>query len=262
MKVAKLQVVSNQQVSHRYWHMIVDASGLQEDVEPGQFFNIRCADESYPLLRRPFSIYKINPRQQTIEFLYLVKGIGTQRLSQFKSGDTVDVFGPLGVGFTLKENGGKILMLARGVGVATLAALAQKASERQMGSIAVISARTKDDLLAAESLQSCGTEVYTVTEEDGNSDVPHVRQLLEQIFREHDIQAAYTCGSQRLSMLMQEMTKERGIFAEVALEENMGCAMGVCYACVCDIHESDGSIHTVRICREGPVFSLGKVVLT
>lgn len=260
MKVAKLQVLSNQQVSHRYWHMIVDASELQEKVEPGQFFNIRCADEWNPLLRRPFSIYKINPH--TLEFLYLVKGLGTRRLSQIKAGETVDVFGPLGVGFTLKENGGPILMLARGVGVATLAALAQKASERQIDSVAVISARTKNDLLAAESLESYGTKVYKVTEEEGNSSVPHVRQLLENIFREHEIRAGYTCGSNRLSRLMQEMAKERGIYAEVALEENMGCAMGVCFACVCDIQEPEGSIRTVRICREGPVFSLDKVVLT
>lgn len=284
MKAVKLKILSNQQVSQRYWHMVVDASELQEDVKPGQFFNIRCAEEYYPLLRRPFSIYRINKQEGTLEFLYLVKGIGTQRLTGLTTGERVDVFGPLGEGFTLKtteaakapasgnnnfakENGesgvpGKILMLARGVGIATLAALAQEASEQGVQSVAIISARTRNDLLAAEALESCGTEVYKVTEEDGNSGVEHVGKLLERLMQEHQIQAAYTCGSKRLAKLLQDMAEAKGIYAEIALEENMGCAMGVCFACVCDLRQAGDTVRTVRVCKEGPVFPLEQVVLT
>lgn len=41
----------------------------------------------------------------------------------------------------------------------------------------------------------------------------------------------------------------------------MGCAMGVCFACVCDIRQADGTFRTVRVCKEGPVFPLEQVVL-
>lgn len=102
--------------------------------------------------------------------------------------------------------------------------------------------------------------MYQVTEEDGTSDVENVEKIMEDIFRNHHVQVGFTCGSKRLSKLMQRMTMERGIPAQIAIEEHMGCAMGVCYACVCDL-KIDGKIESLRVCKEGPVFELDKVVL-
>lgn len=90
MQVNGLKVLSNVKVSERYWHMIVDAKGITEEIEPGQFFNIKCAEESFPFLRRPFSIYRINKEEETIEFLYLVKGLGTIKMTEIKMGETID----------------------------------------------------------------------------------------------------------------------------------------------------------------------------
>ncbi|MBO8162160.1 MAG: dihydroorotate dehydrogenase electron transfer subunit [Brevibacillus sp.] len=260
MKAVRLQVISNKQVSQRYWHMVVDSSLLGETVMPGQFFHIRCADEYYPFLRRPLSIYRINKREQTLEFLYLVKGLGTKRMTEIAPGAEVDVFGPLGKGFTLHDSWDTILLLARGVGIATLAALAQEAAEKGIRCVAVLSARSRNDLLATETLQGFGAEVYKVTEEEGTSDVEHVREIIHAIMAKNDIKAAYVCGSKRLSLLLKEIVREKRIPAEIALEEHMGCAMGVCFACVCDLQEEEG-LRTVRVCREGPVFPLEKVVI-
>lgn len=260
MKQMHMRVLSNQQVSDRYWHMVVDAAGLDAEVMPGQFFNIRCSGETYPLLRRPFSIYRINRNEQTLEFLYLVKGLGTKRLTERKAGETVDIFGPLGRSFELQDGWKTVLLVARGVGIATLAALAQDAAEKGIRAAAILSARSRNDLLAAETLQGFGAHVYKVTEEDGNSDVKSVHRLIEQILAEHEIDAAFTCGSKRLSRLLQDVTASRGIPAQIALEEHMGCAMGVCFACVCDVREGE-ALKTVRVCKEGPVFPLEKVVL-
>lgn len=260
MKVNQLLVLSNEKVSERYWHMIVDAKGMTEDIQPGQFFNIKCSGDAYPFLRRPFSIYRINKDTETIEFLYLVKGLGTVEMTKINAGETVDVFGPLGVGFTLEKEWDTILLLARGVGIATLAALAQEAAKKNINCIAILSARSNNDLLATETLQGFGAKVYKVTEEDGTSDVANVERIIENIFDEYDVKAGFTCGSKRLSRLMQKMTRERNIPGQIALEEHMGCAMGVCYACVCDLQHENG-IESVRVCKEGPVFELSKVVL-
>lgn len=260
MTVRKLKVLSNRQVSNRYWHMVVDSSTIKESIKAGQFFNIKCADELYPFLRRPFSIYRINKQEQTIEFLYLVKGLGTQRMTDISDGEEVDVFGPLGEGFSLNDSWDTILLLARGVGIATLAALAQEAAEKQVKCIAILSARSTNDLLAAETLQGFGAKVYKVTEEEGTSNVENVHGLIQQIMDENDVKAAFTCGSKRLSKLLQTITIEHGIPGQIALEEHMGCAMGVCYACVCDL-KVDDTTYSVRVCKEGPVFDLDKVVL-
>lgn len=261
VRVNKLNILSNVQISDRYWHMVVDSDNISQPIQPGQFFNIKCSDEGYPFLRRPFSIYRINKNENTIEFLYLVKGVGTQRLTLLKENEKIDVFGPLGVGFSLDPEWRTILLVARGVGIATLAALAQEATERNVKCMAILSAKSNHDLLAADTLQRFGAEVYKVTEEDGTSDVKNVRHMLEKIFTKHKIDGAFTCGSKRLSRLLQEMTNKYGIKGQIALEEHMGCAMGVCYACVCNLWEGD-RITSVRVCRDGPVFDLEKVVLT
>ncbi|MFB4167374.1 dihydroorotate dehydrogenase electron transfer subunit [Virgibacillus sp. JSM 102003] len=261
MKVNKLNVLSNVKVSDRYWHMKLDASSITELIKPGQFFNIKCGENDLPFLRRPFSIYRINKEEKTIEFLYLVKGQGTIELTDVVADETVDIFGPLGVGFELNPEWDTILLLARGVGIATLAALAQEAAEKNIKCVAILSARSNNDLLAAETLQGFGAQVYKVTEEDGTSDAEDVQQLVEQLLTENDIKAAFTCGSKRLSKLLQKVTKTNQIPSQIALEEHMGCAMGVCYACVCDIQEESG-INSVRVCKEGPVFDLEKVVLS
>ncbi|MGM8211909.1 dihydroorotate dehydrogenase electron transfer subunit [Virgibacillus sp. W0430] len=261
MSVYKLKILSNIQVSDRYWHMVVDASEIKEKITPGQFFNLKCAEMSFPFLRRPFSIYRINEDSKTIEFLYLVKGAGTVHLTYMQAGNYLDVFGPLGVGFELEEEWDTILLLARGVGIATLAALAQEASKKNVKCVAILSARSNNDLLATETLQGFGAEVYKVTEEDGTSDVEHVEKLIETIFQKHSIKAGFTCGSKRLSRLMQKVTTKKQIPGQIALEEHMGCAMGVCYACVCDLQHED-YVESVRVCKEGPVFDLKKVVLS
>ncbi|MEQ6390632.1 dihydroorotate dehydrogenase electron transfer subunit [Bacillaceae bacterium S4-13-58] len=259
MKQYQALVKFNRQVSNRYWHMEIDRTTMNVDIQPGQFFHIRCADHFSPFLRRPFSIYQIN--KDTIEFLYLVKGLGTKAMTTIQEGDHIDLVGPLGNGFVIPDFAKSILLVARGVGVATLAAIAQEAFEKNVHVVAVLSARTRDDLLASEYLEGFGATVYRVTEEEGNSDVDHVRGLIEEeILKEHEIDTIYTCGSKRLSRLSQRIAKENNIYGEIALEEHMGCAMGACFACVCDIQEEE-EMKSVRVCIEGPVFPLSKVVI-
>ncbi|SDJ52962.1 dihydroorotate dehydrogenase electron transfer subunit [Salimicrobium halophilum] len=259
MKQYEAPVLFNRQVSERYWHIAIDTSMMHEAVEPGQFFHVRCADVDSPFLRRPLSVYQIH--ENTIEFLYLVKGKGTTEMTRIREGETLDVLGPLGKGFELYKQSETVLLVARGVGIATLAAVAQAAFIQGSRCVAVLSARTNEDLLAAEYLEDFGAEVHKVTEEDGTSDVGNVRDIIEtDIMARHTIDSIYTCGSRRLSKLSQSISSTFGIPGEIALEEHMGCAMGACFACVCDIREAD-TLKSVRVCIDGPVFPLNKVVI-
>lgn len=123
--------------------------------------------------------------------------------------------------------------------MATLAAIAQQAFKQNVKVVAVLSARTREDLLAAEYLTEFGADVYPVTEEEGTSDVAYVNELLTtNILIQYKIDTVYTCGSRRLSKLTQQLADKYRIPGEIALEEHMGCAMGACYACVSDIIEN------------------------
>ncbi|WNS76563.1 dihydroorotate dehydrogenase electron transfer subunit [Bacillus sp. DTU_2020_1000418_1_SI_GHA_SEK_038] len=260
MESRQVRIISNVKVSDRYWHMIVDTSGMKETVEPGQFFNLLCDDGLYPFLRRPLSVYRINSDSNTLEFLYLTKGIGTKKMTELHAGGKIDIFGPLGTGFKINDSEQAILLLARGVGIATLAALAYKAIDYNKRVIAILSARSQNDLLAADFLTSIGVTVFKVTDEEGTSEVTKVEKLVNRILIEYEIHALYTCGSKRLARLMQNVAKREGLPGEIALEEHMGCAMGVCFACVCNIYDGN-EIKSARVCVEGPVFPLEQVVL-
>lgn len=254
--------MSNKQVNARYWHMIVKITNFRTaSVKPGQFFHIQCSNNHAPILRRPFSIYKINERENTLEFLYLVKGAGTKKLSEKQSGDSLSLLGPLGNSFSLKRDSEGILLAGRGVGIATLSALAYHSVKMNIPCTAILSARSEKDVLVKKELEAAGVAVLAVTDEDGTSEITRVEKLVLDLVKEKKLDSVYTCGSKRLTAMLQRLAMRRGLFAQAALEENMGCGMGACFACVCDIREQN-DIRSVRICREGPVFPLEKVVLT
>lgn len=261
MKITKAEILSNQWVSRRYCHMKIAIHDWSvAAVKPGQFFHIRTVDSYAPLLRRPFSIYRINEADNTLEFLYLVKGAGTKKLAERKPKQLLDIFGPLGNTFTIPEASKGMLLVARGVGIATLSALAFAAGKKGIPCYAILSARSKEDILVEKELLQAGITTFAVNDEDGTSDPAAVGRLAEELIGRQLVDSVFTCGSKRLAILMKKLAEQHQLFAEIALEEHMGCAMGACYACVCDIQEGD-EIRTIRLCQDGPVLPLMKVVL-
>lgn len=262
MKLTNAEIIFNKQISRRYCHMKIAISDWSvSDVKPGQFFHIRTVDQYSPLLRRPLSIYRINEDDNTLEFLYLVKGAGTKVLAERKPGEPLDILGPLGNTFTISEESKGMLLVARGVGIATLSALAYAAGKKGIPCYAILSARSIEDILVEKELNLAGIQTFLVNDNDGTSDPLLVKKLAEELLDRHQIDAVFTCGSKRISIIMKELAERHQVFAEIALEENMGCAMGACFACVCDIQDGD-EIRAIRVCQDGPVFPLKKVILS
>ncbi|WP_223362386.1 dihydroorotate dehydrogenase electron transfer subunit [Sporolactobacillus terrae] len=259
MKLFNAKIIANRPINARYWHMVLDASMLGEHVAPGQFFHLQCGDAQQNPLRRPLSVFHYHQASATLEFLYLVKGSGTQQMAQRRPGDYMNLIGPLGRGFTLPEQGA-LLLIARGVGVATLHALAREARAQNKAVHVLLSARTANDLLTAGALEEIGAVVHTVTDQEGTSDLQQVRQRLEQLIRDEKIGALYSCGSRRLSKLAQDLAEKYHLKGELAIEAHMACGIGDCYACACTIR-SQGQLKTARVCSDGPVFPIEQVVI-
>ena len=57
--------------------------------------------------------------------------------------------------------------------------------------------------------------------------------------------------------------QEKGIEAQISLEERMACGIGACLACVCQSKEVDhhSNVHNKRVCKDGPVFNAQEVEL-
>jgi len=261
--VHRCAIAEHRWVNARYKYLRLTADeDLAAVTRPGQFYQLKCpsTDDLKPFLLRPMSVYGVGPEPGTIEFLYNVTGLGTQALATLDVNAKMDVVGPLGNTFSLDATVKRIMVLARGVGLATMAPLLQMAAKSGVEITAIMSARAPKDLMREEFLRGADANVHCVYDTDGTSSVEAVEALVRGLLdaRHHDI--VYTCGSHRLLMLLQRMLVDypdtRG---EVAMEQRMACGMGVCLSCV-RLFDHDGDKQFLRVCREGPVFSIRSVV--
>ena len=253
-------VISHHWVNAEYKHLVVDASPKALAVKPGQFFNLLCPspDDGELWLRRPQSVYRIDRERDRLEFLYKCVGRGTRGLATLAPGDDLNMVGPLGVGFTIDPSWKHVVVLGRGVGLATLGPISQLAGDNGVGVTAILSARSAKFVMAAELFQQVG-DVIAVLDSDGTSAVENVELMLQKLIGERRADAFYTCGSNRLFQLMKRIGKEHGIPGQVAMEQVMACGLGPCYVCV-RTFEVDGKKELRRVCIDGPVFDLQEAV--
>jgi dihydroorotate dehydrogenase electron transfer subunit len=250
-------VVSNASVNAEYRHLIVACSAASAAAVPGQFFQLLCphTEGAQPFLRRPMSLYGADPERKQVEFLYKVTGAGTLGLSTLGPGNSIDIMGPLGVGFTLDSNLRHIVAIGRGAGLATLAPLAKAAKANGTAVTAVLSARRPELLVSVELFKSHGAEVIAATDSEGTSGPASIERVLRGLIDEGRCQAFYTCGSSRLLRVQQRLAREFAIPGQVAMEQQMACGIGLCYCCVKDFNVG-GEIVQRRVCWEGPVFDM------
>lgn len=259
----RCRVVEHDWVNQRYKYIRLESDApLAIITRPGQFYQLRCptTTEEQPFLLRPMSVYGAGPERGRIEFLYNVTGVGTRALSTLPVGGHMDIVGPLGNTFTFEPSFRRILVVARGVGLATMAPLIGQAAAAGVAITAIMSARTAGDLMEKEFLRGANAEVHGVFDADGTSSVEDVEELLRGLIARQRPDAIYTCGSHRLLMLLQRVLQDHpGIRGEVAMEQRMACGMGVCLSCV-RLFDCDGEKQFLRVCREGPVFNIREVV--
>jgi dihydroorotate dehydrogenase electron transfer subunit len=250
-------VVSNDWVNDRYKHLILEAPERALEVEAGQFFHLLCpsSEAGNPFLRRPMSVYQVDRSFRRIEFLYKCLGAGTQGMATLRAGDVFNIMGPLGIGFTINPAWRHIVVLGRGVGLATLAPLAQMAANLGVKVTAILSAQKSDYLMSQDVFSAAGADIITVLDEDGTSSVDNVQAIVEDKIAQGRADSFYTCGSNRLMLLMKELGAKHTIPGQVALEQQMACGLGMCFCCVRSFQVGEEVLHR-RVCCEGPVFDM------
>jgi len=254
-------VVSHVWLNDQYRHLVLEAPDPASFAVAGQFFNLECPHtaEDKPFLRRPMSLFRADPARRQVEFLYKVTGVGTRGLASIKVGRTMRLLGPLGRGFSIDPAWRHIVVLGRGVGLATLAPLAEMAAAQGVGVTAILSARTAATVMSVERFAAIGAKTEIVLDSDGSSAPDNVERILRGLARERRADAFFTCGSNRLMLLMQALGRELAIPGEVALEQQMACGLGMCFCCVRNF-AVDGAVVARRVCVDGPVFPLAEAL--
>ena len=250
------EVISHEWVNDEYKHLVVAASPKSLATQPGQFFNFLCPspDDGDLWLRRPQSVYRIDADANRLEFLYKCVGRGTRGVSVLVPGDSCNLVGPLGVGFKLDPAWKNIVVLGRGVGLATLAPISQFAGKAGIRVTALLSARNPSLAMSADLFAQVG-DVIPLLDSDDTSAMDNVENILQRLIAEGKADAFFTCGSNRLLLLMKRLAKAHGIPGQAAMEQIMACGLGPCYVCV-RTFDVGGTKELRRVCVDGPVFDL------
>lgn len=254
-------VVSNIALNAEYVQLVVKAEGPALTAKAGQFFNLACPSVGLKaaFLRRPMSVFNVSPKTGEVAFLYKVTGSGTRGLAKLRTGDIISIFGPLGNGFALSPHWKNIVVVGRGVGLATLAPLAEMAAERTIKVSAILSARSRDLTMSVKRFADVGAHVEIVTDENGTSAPEHVERLLLALIESRQADAFFTCGSNRLMLLLKRLARSYNISGQVAMEQQMACGLGMCFSCVRSFQSPYG-VEQRRVCFDGPVFDLSETL--
>jgi dihydroorotate dehydrogenase electron transfer subunit len=264
------RVIKNIEVAPQYYKMSLDALAIVNEAHPGQFVNIRVSDSYEPLLRRPFSIHGVKTlRHQgikvpVIEILYKVIGKGTQVLSEKRSGEKLDILGPLGNGFDYQlpiTNYQLPLLVAGGMGVAPLVFLAEKLSEDRQEKTdnkikVLVGAKSKDEILCIEDFKRLNCEIKISTDDGSGGFSGKVSGLLKDLLSTRQCRPSiiFACGPKPMLEAIAVISKKHKIPAQISLEEHMACGIGGCFGCIVDTRNG-----YKRVCRDGPVFNISDI---
>ena len=242
------------------YHLLTIASpAVGREARPGQFVMVKVTDTPFPLLRRPLSIHDAAPAG--IELFFKTAGLGTELLARKKPGDSIDLLGPLGKGFTfspdLKEK--KTYLVGGGRGIAPLFFLGRELKALGAQVTVFYGGRCETDIPLKNKFEDAGLALLCSTDDGGFGFGGLVSELLARELHKSRPDILYVCGPDPMMRAVAEIARARGIYGEFSLEATMGCGIGACWGCVHRVRNgaADG---WVKICEEGPVFPGDRIV--
>ena len=261
------RVVSQKKIAEDIFDLRIRTSAAK-DARPGQFLMVFTGDESR-LLGRPISICEADAKKGELRLVYRQMGAGTRALAALAEGGCVELLGPLGNGFPVKDfQDRRVLLIGGGIGIPPLVGAARQLSRPAF----TVGYRSESYLL--EDLERIG-EVLAATEDGSLGTRGNVIDALLALEAEPKAGGAgwltrglcpeviFACGPMPMLRAVAAYAKERAIPCFVSLEERMACGVGACLGCVTKTKKTDGHSHVknARVCKEGPVFDSREVAL-
>lgn len=219
---------------------------------PGQFVHIKCGDGL--LLRRPISVCSCreDDPDDRLTIVFQVRGEGTAWLADRDQGDTLDVLGLLGNGFRM-EREGRYLLVGGGIGVPPMLGCAQYTGGK---STAILGFRSKEKAILTGIFQDECARLLIATDDGSLGCHGFVDALVRQELEEdRAYDAVLACGPRPMLRSVAKAAGQFGVPCQVSMEERMGCGIGACLVCACDMR--DGTRR--HVCKDGPVFDAGEV---
>lgn len=259
------------------WAVRVIVPEMARTILPGQFFMIRPSSGSDPLLGRPFALYDTwqdSDGSTGIDFGFVRIGKMTSLMSQWASGDSVQLWGPLGNGFPVPDCR-HLICVAGGIGQTPFLGVTREALglksygspprslARQPETVSLCyGVRSKAYLAGLDDFQIPGLDLQIATDDGSFGHHGYVTDLLsKKLTTKHAETHVYCCGPEPMMKAVAKICAQAQVPCWLSLETPMACGFGACFSCVTKVREEDGSWDYRRTCVEGPVFPAEKLVL-
>ncbi len=257
MKQVSATVISNEKLFPEFrlhgrlkysgtWLMWLKCPDVAREAKPGQFVMVNCGEEC--TLPRPFSIHQVNDKGVALFYAVLENGKGTAWLSQCKAGDMVELFGPLGNGFSIDPTSRNLLLVAGGNGIAPLYFLVQEALKRKYSVTLLYGTADRKRYSTSPQIR-----LVSATEDGAVGHRGKVTDLLPEYIDRAD--QVFACGPSSMYKTMAQMPELKDKPVQISLEVRMACGLGVCYGC--SIRTKTG---LKQVCKDGPVFELDDIL--
>ena len=239
-KYVKSKVYENLNIKGNVYRLTIEG---EFHIKPGQFFMLRAWGKD-PFLSRPISVH--NVENGRISFLYEVKGKGTNLLKALKSGNYINILGPLGNGFDLNNISGNVAIVSGGIGIAPMLY-----NIRKLNGIVDLYLGFKDEPYMVDEMSEFANRAYISTD----SGKEGYKGVITDIFTPENYDYVLCCGPKIMMKKVVDMCKAKSVPCYVSLESYMACGVGACLGCA--VKTTSGM---KRVCKDGPVF-LGKEVV-
>lgn len=236
-------ILENREISYETYRMRVQ-SAIAKEAKPGQFVQIQVPGF---YLRRPISV--CDAYEDEITFVYKVVGDGTEAMSRMKADEQISLFGPLGHGFPVE--GRDVLLIGGGVGTPPLLYTAKEYLKQNAHVSVVLGFNDAKSVMLEEEFKAIGCDVHVATMDGSYGTKGTVIDAIEAC----NIKDTFVLACGPLPMLKAVSAKYTDGY--VSLESRMACGMGACMGCV--VKDENGE--SMRVCKDGPVFAIGKAVL-
>jgi len=249
------KLVKKEKLLDGLYKFSVEAKEIVGLAKPGNFVEIKVNENLDPFLRRPISIYNLDKENGILEFIFQVKGNGTNILAKKEVGDLIDIIGPLGSG-TFKFDGKKnIAIIGGGIGIFPLYELAKRAKNLGINIHTYLGFRNKELVTLENEFEEVSSNLIITTDDGSYKEKGFAINFLNNDLEKENFDCIYACGPVPMLRAVKKLAEEKGKQCQVSLEEKMGCGLGVCLGCaVKTAASSKEAPEYVHVCKAGPVF--------
>ena len=256
----KARLIAKKELVSGIFKFSVEAPEIVKEAKTGQFIEIRVNDNIEPFLRRPISIHNLEKESGKLEFIFQIKGKGTEILSKRSVGDLIDIVGPLGNGIFDYSNYQNLAVIGGGIGVFPLYELSKNAKNEGKNVNIYLGFRNKDLVVLEDEFKNVATNFILTTDDGSYSKKGFAIDFLKEDIEAGNVDSIYACGPLPMLKAVQKLALEKDIPCQISLEEKMACGLGVCLGCAVKTSESSEENPKYKhVCKNGPVFDAKEV---